>query len=338
VTAPTVTPQAATPTAPPVLVNAKAVIEGDLEPKPGLRHLIGRLIAIFPKEYDGAAKGYDQNTTQETFTVDYIILDGPPFSYGDNAKKYTPATRGINVPCRIDDAKISQGNVVKNLAKLERGKMLFGRVAHRQSAISGNMFFAIDPPNEGDDKLFWAFWEATDGGYAPHANRPIDIEDPNVKAARLAAAAQAEAMKTAGANQAAQVANQGAAPSWATGAPVAAPVASAWGAPVASAASVVTPAAVPTANAWGQPVQVAPTVATVAPAAASAWGQPAAASAWGQPAAVPAQSFTVPAQRMPEPVAAPIPPGWTPEQWAGVPDAQKAAFLASLNTGQSAGI
>jgi hypothetical protein len=262
-------PLAAPPQA-PAPVAAPAVAPGFTPPptfamatggggmKPGVRQLGGRHVIMIQTSDVRLVKKYEakDGETEEEITVDVVVLDGGPLTFGDKVKGgVTPPTHVVQTPCRINNVPINKKVLIKSLAEQGgRGAMVIGFMRGVQG--TQNFYYELAPPVDqaAIGGMATAWWTATDGGKLNNPEPQLTAYgqqvDANRKAAEQASAALAQAAQQHArpAAQAYQAAPAAAAPQgWNAG-----------GFPTPQAAPAAAPAGWPQA-----PAQVAPATPTL---------------------------------------------------------------------------
>ena len=159
---------------------------GPFIPWPKITYVQDRLVVLVPRSFDKEAKvseyaqrTYGMKPTQETWTVDLVILDGPlPLEYGYRAKvegqegQYEEATFAIDeLPALITGWRVTPGNMIGTLNRVSELPTPFalGRIRAGYSAKemrAGRTFeefaqslqaFYANPRGKTQPKAVWHF-------------------------------------------------------------------------------------------------------------------------------------------------------------------------------------
>lgn len=173
---------------------------GPFIPWPNVDVIAGRLLAVFPKAFDGKAEvskytqeKYNAPAERPEWRVDLVVLDGPvPFSYAYRGKvegtkdEYADMTYTVEaLPFFIPNFRVTWANVIGTLNKGHEKGALIGRIRAGYTAkeMRGGKTFA-------DFDAEVAAWEervkkegARKAGDAPRARWHLELSrDPAEKA------------------------------------------------------------------------------------------------------------------------------------------------------------
>lgn len=170
--------------------------------KPGVRQLGGRHVIMIQTSDVRLVKKFeakDASEQEEEITVDVVVLDGGPLTFGDKVKGgVTPPTHVVQTPCRINNVPINKKVLIKSLAEQGgKGAMVIGFMRGVQG--TQNFYYELAPPADqaaiGAQATAW--WTATDGGKLNNPEPQLTEYGQRVDANRKAQEAAAQALQQA---------------------------------------------------------------------------------------------------------------------------------------------